>query len=396
MGTTTFKKMVAYKKPFISFLILSLLLLSATGTIAVKDVSAVGPTTVLLGNATSFSVLSGSGISNTGATVVYGDVGLSPTTGAAITGFPPGTVEGTIYAVDLFGPAGSVNDPGLLTLAKNDLTTAYNDAAGRTPATTVGTELGGTTLTPGVYDSASGTFGITETLTLDGQGDPNAVFIFQTESTLITASYSVVYLINSAHVCNVFWQVGSSATIGTYSDVVGNILAFTSITLNTGATVDGRVLALNGAVTLDTNIIGQTVHLEAIVLAPESSTNPVGDSHTVTARVAGTGDPVADRTVNFRVISGPNEDLTGSSVTDSNGEATFSYISSSEGTDTIVASFENSQEEKVISNQVTKTWAPSFVIPESPLGVLGVILAAGGGLVAFNVMKIKRARNEKR
>lgn len=159
------------------------------------------------------------------------------------------------------GPAGSVNNPGLLTIAKTDLTTAYLDAAGRPTTVRIPTELGGTTLTPGVYDSASGTFEITGTLTLNGKGDPNAVFIFKAASTLVTASYSVVSLTNGAHVCNVFWQVGSSATIGTYSAFVGNILALASITVTTGATVDGRVLARNGAVTLDSNTIGQTAHL---------------------------------------------------------------------------------------------------------------------------------------
>ena len=165
--------------------------------------------------------------------------------------------------------------------------------------TTIGTELGGSTLVPGVYNSQSGTFGITGTLTLDGQGDPDAVFIFQMQSTLVTASASVVLLTNGARACNVFWQVGSSATIGTSSSFVGTILALTSITLTTGATVDGRVLARNGAVTLDSNTIGQTVHLEGITLGPASSTNPVGNSHTVNVTVAGTGDPVVGRNSQF-------------------------------------------------------------------------------------------------
>ncbi|MPZ92727.1 MAG: DUF3494 domain-containing protein [Actinobacteria bacterium] len=198
--------------------------------------------TVDLGTADSFAVLAGQGVTNTGPTVVNGDLGTHPN--PAVTGFPPGTVNGTIHAAD---------DVALQ--AQNDLTTAYNDAAGRTPVATIGTELGGQTLTPGVYNSESGTFEITGTLTLDAQGDPNAVFIFQMASTLVTASGSSVILINGAQSCNVFWQVGSSATLGTTTTFRGNILALTSITATTGATVDGRLLARNGAVTLDTNII---------------------------------------------------------------------------------------------------------------------------------------------
>ena len=197
-----------------------------------------------LGTAASFAVLAGSGITNTGASVIDGDIGSYPTT--TITGFPPGTVGGTNHGGD------SVTQG-----AKTDLTTAYNNAAGQTPASTVPTELGGTTLTPGVYKSAAGTFGITGTLTLNGNA--SAVWIFQMASTLTTGSGSRVVLTGGASPCNVFWQVGSSATLGTNSTFVGNILAYTSITLTTGATVSGRALARNGAVTLDTNTVNASV-----------------------------------------------------------------------------------------------------------------------------------------
>src|SRR5660397_198798 len=133
--------------------------------------------------------------------------------------------------------------------------TTINGAAGRTPVRRIPTELGGSTLLPGVYDSASGTFQITGTLTLDAQGDPNAVFIFKSASTLITASNSNISLLNGARFCRVFWQVGSSATLGVNSHFVGHIFALTSITANPGATVQGQLLARNGAVTLDTNTI---------------------------------------------------------------------------------------------------------------------------------------------
>ena len=196
-----------------------------------------------LGTANPFAVLAGSTVTNTGPSTINGNLGVSP--GAAVTGFPPGTVNGTIDKAN-----------AVASQAQSDLTTAYNDAAGRTPALAVSADLGGQTLTPGVYKSAS-SLGLTGTLTLDAQGDPDAVFIFQAGSTLTTAGG--VNLINGAQSCNVFWQVGSSATLGTppspSSVFRGTILALTSITLVTGVTVDGRALARNGAVTLDTNTI---------------------------------------------------------------------------------------------------------------------------------------------
>jgi len=197
---------------------------------------------VSLGTATNFAVLGGSTVTNTGLTTINGDLGVSP--GTSVTGFPPGQVNGAIHAND--GPA---------VQAESDLAVAYNDAAGRTSTATVGTELGGTTEPPGVYNSASGTFGITGTVTLDAQGDPNAVFIFKAVTTLTTAAASVVNLVNGAQSCNVFWQIGSSATLGASSILRGDLLAFTSITVGAGLTVDGRTLAVNGAVTLDTDTV---------------------------------------------------------------------------------------------------------------------------------------------
>jgi len=202
---------------------------------------AAGPTPVGLGTAADFAVLAGSTVTNTGPSTVNGNLGVSP--GTAVNGFPPGTVNGTIHAAD-----------AVAAQAQSDLTTAYNDAAGRTGAVTVSGDLGGRTLTPGVYNSAS-SLGLTGTLTLDAQGDGAAVFIFQAGSTLTTASASRVSLIGGASPCNVFWQVGSSATLGTNSAFTGTVLALTSITMTTGATADGRTLARNGATTLDTNTI---------------------------------------------------------------------------------------------------------------------------------------------
>jgi Ice-binding-like/Bacterial Ig-like domain len=188
----------------------------------------------------SFSVLAGSTVTNTGSTVISGDVGVSP--GTAVTGFPPGLASG-IHSAD-----------GAASGAQTALTTAYLDAEGRSGATSVAGDLVGLTLGPGVYKSTS-SLGLTGDLTLDAHGDPDAVFIFQISSTLITGSGSHVILANGAKACNVFWQVGSSATLGTNSVFKGNIMALTSITLTTGADLDGRALARNGAVTLDTNTI---------------------------------------------------------------------------------------------------------------------------------------------
>jgi hypothetical protein len=170
--------------------------------------------------------------------VITGGIGLSP--GSAVTGFPPGTVNGTIHAAD-----------AVALQAQADLTTAYNDAAGRATSATVSADLGGQKLVPGVY--TGGTLGLTGTLTLDAQGDPQAVFVFQSASTLITASSSRVVVINGGSACRVFWQVTSSATLGTSSVFVGTVLALTSVTATTGAVIFGRLLARNGAVTLDSN-----------------------------------------------------------------------------------------------------------------------------------------------
>lgn len=197
---------------------------------------------VSLGSAAKFAVLAGSTITNTGPTVITGDLGLSP--GTAVTGFPPGQVLGTVHVAD-----------AIAAQAKRDLTAAYLDVASRPTTATVPVELGGTTKTPGVYSSPAGTFGITGTLTLDARGDPTAIFIFKAASTLITASASNVKLINGARAGKVYWQVGSSATLGTNSTIRGNILALASITVTTGVKVIGRALTQNAAVTLDNNTI---------------------------------------------------------------------------------------------------------------------------------------------
>ena len=239
------------KMRFISVLIAPLLVvMMSTPTITM---AATQPT-VNLGTTSTFAVLAHETITNTGSTVISGsaggnvdgkvggDVGLYP--GTIFTGKALATISGATHLTDAVAQK-----------AMADLLIAYNDAAGRSNVTRISTELGGKTLKPGTYDSADGTFEITGKLTLDAQGDPNAVFIFKTASTLKTASASSVNLVNGARFCRTFWQVGSSATLGTNSEFVGHIFAKVSITATTGAKVQGQLLALTGAVTLDTNTI---------------------------------------------------------------------------------------------------------------------------------------------
>ena len=199
-----------------------------------------------VGTEQSFAVLGGQTVTNTGPSVITGNLGVSP--GTAITGFPPGEVIGETHAAD-----------AVALQAQADTTILYDDLASQ-PCTSdvTGADLGGRTLAPGVYCATSG-LQLTGALTLNAGGDPNAVWVFKAGSTLITASNSSVLLTGGANPCNVYWQVGSSATLGTNTSFVGNIVALTSIALTTGATLSGRALARNGAVTLDSNTINAPV-----------------------------------------------------------------------------------------------------------------------------------------
>ena len=219
--------------------------------------------TVNLGGAAPFAILAGTpNITDaSGSSVITGNVGLAPASGAGITGLNCADITGTIYSVDGTGPACRVTNGPLLVTAKNNLTAAYTDTAGRTPVTPTDVELGGETLVAGVYnDPATTRFQITAgagDLVLDGQGDPSSVFIFQAPfngNGLTVGPGSAVTLINGAQACNVFWLV-DTASLGTTADFVGTILALNSITATNGATVNGRLLARNGNVTLDNNTI---------------------------------------------------------------------------------------------------------------------------------------------
>jgi hypothetical protein len=198
---------------------------------------------VALLSTSGVAILAGSTVTNTGATTITGDLGVSP--GTSVTGFPPGNLIGVQHAGD-----------ATAAVALGDLTTAYNDAAGRTLcALTVAGNLGGQTLTPGLYTSTSAV-GITSgDLTLDAQGDADAVFIFQTASTLITTTDRQVILSGGARAANVFWQIGSSATLGSTSVFEGTIMADQTISIGTGATLHGRALARIAGVSLDADTI---------------------------------------------------------------------------------------------------------------------------------------------
>jgi len=302
---------IAVRPRLAATLILALLTTVLIGVVGPPSANAATPP-VSLGTAASFAVLAASTVTNTGPTIINGDLGLSP--GTAVTGFPPGQVNGTVHTAD-----------AIALQAKNDLAAAYDDAAARPTSSTVPVELGGTTKTPGVYDSPAGTFGITGTLTLDAQGDPNAVFIFKAASTLITASASSVDLINGARSANVFWKVGSSATLGTYSILRGTVMALASITVTTGVTVDGRTLARTAAVTLDSDTITRPTGVSQPVgtttsLTTSANTVQVGNPVTFTATVAAsTGAAIPTGLVAFTDRS----TLLGVVTLDSTGHATF-------------------------------------------------------------------------
>ncbi|MBM7411952.1 hypothetical protein JOE38_001775 [Clavibacter michiganensis] len=276
---------------------------SGLGAALLAPASAFAATaTVGLGTAASYSVLAGQGVTNTGPTTLSADLGTSPA--ASVTGFPPGVVGGATHAAD--AAAGQ---------AQSDLTTAYDDAAGRPTTAAVPADLVGSTLTPGVY-TAAGPLANTGTVTLDAQGDPSAVFVIQAPSSLTTGSGSRVSLVNGAQACNVFWQVSSSASLGTGSGFAGTILALTSVSVGTGATVDGRALARNGSVTLDDDAFTSSTC--------GTTTSPIGSGSTpvVTPTPAPSSTPAPSPTPGGGSTGGGTDGGTGGGTGGSTGGST--------------------------------------------------------------------------
>ncbi len=234
-------------------------ILLASGLACAAVPAVASASAVNLGTASPFVVLGASSVTNTGPSVLNGDLGVA--SGTSLTGFGlPAVVNGATH-----------DDDAVAAQAQSDVTTAYNVAAGQAvPAgnNLTGQDLGSKTLTAGAYGFSSSAQ-LTGQLTLDAAGDPNAQFVFEIGSTLTTASASSVRLINGASPCNVYWQIGSSATLGSTTAFEGNLMAHTSITLNNGSTVQGRVLANTGAVTLDNNVI------DGSMCGPSTTTPPV-------------------------------------------------------------------------------------------------------------------------
>jgi hypothetical protein len=273
---------------------------SGTGGVALASVL-VAPARGL-GSAASFEVLGGSTVTNTGATFIAGDLGAAP--GTTITGFPPGLVTdgGATHAGD-----------ALALQAQSDVTLAYNSSAGQ-PCNThlADRELGGKTLTPDVYCFSS-LAQLTGQLVLDAKGDTAAVWIIQIPGGLSTANNSSVVVTNGGGVCNVFWIVGESATIGAGSSFAGNILALTSITLAPGANLSGRAFARNGAVTLDTNTISKAPCAQAPAPVPAPSHVSVEYQCASDGRVV-----VSVGLTAGVIVSGLGEDITSATGTGNN------------------------------------------------------------------------------
>jgi hypothetical protein len=241
--------------------ILSAIALASTGIMLSVAPTSQAATFVSLGTADSFAVLAGSGITNTAATTISGDIGYFPT--ITYTGAASVTLTGTDHAGDAVAQS-----------AKTDLTTAYLAVAGQTPPTLTTAAIAGGTLVPGVYNSAS-SMDLSGNIILDAAGNSNAVFIFQAASAITTASATNITVINGGQACNVFYSVGSSATLGTGTHLVGNILAVTSITDAGGAVVSGRLLARNGAVTLNnTSVTRATCAVATPTPTPTATPTP--------------------------------------------------------------------------------------------------------------------------
>jgi hypothetical protein len=299
-----------------------------------------------LGSADPYSVLAGSTVTNTGPTSLSGELGVSP--GTAITGFPPGVAGGATHA----GDANAAS-------AQSSVTTAYVDAAGRPPTgTTLGSALAGGTLLAGVYNAGS-SLDVSGAVTLDGEGDPNAVFIFQVGASLTTASSTSIVLTGNAQACNVYWQVGASATLGTTTTFAGTVLAQNSVSVGTGTTVAGRALARVGAVTLDNNVFTDPACVSTTTTTTVTATPATaGGSTTVTATVAAPGAATPTGTVTFTAEGA----VVGTAPIGPDGVASITLPVGTPGDVTFVATYEG-------SGSYAPSTSPPTVLTISPVVV---------------------------
>ena len=336
---------------------------------AFADTTISGP--IDLGTATPFGVLGASTVTNTGPTTITGDLGLSP--GTSITGFPPGIVGGTPHPTD-----------AVAIQAQSDLTTAYNVAASLTPMTSGLSNLAGLSLTPGVY--AGDELSLTGDLTLAGTAE--SVWVFQADSTLITGSASRILITGGASSCNVFWKVGSSATLGTASQFTGTILANQSITATTAATIEGRLLASNGAVTLDSNVITQPsgcapavapTTSPAFTSAAPTATAVVGTPYTSTVTASGT--PSATYTVTSGALP------TGLTLNPTTGAITGTPTTPGSYVFTVTASNGTAPDVSATYTIVVSALPPAGVLAANELAATGTdvlpLVAFGGTLLAL-------------
>ena len=255
----------------------------ATSFMVIAAPAVFAASAVSLGQASNFAVLAGGGITNTGSTSISGDVGTYPTVSLSDTGTV--SLSGTYH----LGDATSI-------AAKADLATAYAAAAASAPSTALVTDLGGRTLLPGVYANSTG-LGLTGTLTLDAQGNPNAVFIFQTPANLNTSAASQINIINGGQACNVFWQVGTTTALGASSNFKGTIMTNSNFTSGPSATVLGRVLSLGGSVALNSDSITKPSCLTPTTLFV------VPDNQSVTYGSASVGFTAKYETVNHNAAT---------------------------------------------------------------------------------------------
>lgn len=297
------------------------------------------------GTTTDYGVLAGSTVTNTGPTTISGSaggsVGLSP--GTSVTGTASMTISGALHIAD-----------SAASIAKTDLVTTYNDLGIPSPAILSSPDLAGRVLLAGTYKTSAGTFSNSGKLTLDAKGDPNAVFIFQAASTVITSTASSMALTNGAQACNVFWRVGSSATLGVNSTFIGSVVALTSISAKTGAKVLGQLLARNGAVTLDSN----TIINNACVTAAAATTTTVKASATTVA-IRTTTTTAARTTTTLR--------------------STTTTLRSATSTTSPTAT-------TIASSTATTTTTPEDVLPSTGKNS-GALLAIALGLIGFGVVQ---------